>query len=134
VNSLDNIRRGELKRILLYQGASKIEVHNMVEDIMAERARWTAIALGRRMNLTFALKIKFRIMTKPARSKTAWFSWASRTSSRSSDRRGNLLLRQSRDYEGNHELRICRHHFTRFLESLELLRERMHKGTGTSSG
>ena len=60
MNPLDNIRRGELKRILLYQGASKVEVHNMVEDIMAERFRWTAVALGRRMNLTFALKIKRR--------------------------------------------------------------------------
>jgi len=70
LNPLNNIRRGELKRILFYQGASKIKVHNMVEDIMAERVRWTAIALGRRMNLTFALKIKLGIRTIAAIDRT----------------------------------------------------------------
>jgi hypothetical protein len=53
-DSLNNIRRGELKRILGAQGVSWIEVHNAVEDIMAERQRWTATALGHRMKLTFA--------------------------------------------------------------------------------
>ena len=64
VNPLDNIRRGELKRILLCQGVvSKIDVHDMVEDIMAERVRWTAADLGQRVNLTFALKTTRRIRT-----------------------------------------------------------------------
>jgi hypothetical protein len=63
VNAPINIRRGELKRALLAQGASKLEVHNMVEDILAERSRWTAAALGRRIGLTFAVAIRERIRT-----------------------------------------------------------------------
>ena len=39
------------------------------------------------------------------------------------DQYGNLLLRQSRDDKGDHELRICRDHFPRFLEALDVLRE-----------
>lgn len=39
------------------------------------------------------------------------------------DQHGNLLLRQSRDYDGDHELRICRDYFPRFLEVLDVLRE-----------
>ncbi len=34
-----------------------------------------------------------------------------------------LLLRQNRYHEGDHELRICRDHFPRFLEALDVLRE-----------
>jgi hypothetical protein len=60
---LDNIRRGELKRLLLHRKVSKLEVHNMVEDIIAERAKWTARALGRRMDLTFDEKIRLGIRT-----------------------------------------------------------------------
>jgi hypothetical protein len=39
------------------------------------------------------------------------------------DGRGNLMLRQSRAYEGDHEIRICRDYFPRFLEALDALRE-----------
>jgi hypothetical protein len=39
------------------------------------------------------------------------------------DRRGNLLLRQSRTHEGDHELRISRDYFLRFLEVLDVLRK-----------
>ena len=39
------------------------------------------------------------------------------------DRRGNVLLRQGGDYKGDHELRICRDNFPRFLEALDVLRE-----------
>jgi hypothetical protein len=39
------------------------------------------------------------------------------------DQHGNLLLRQSRNYEGDHEIRICRDYFPRFLEALDALRE-----------
>ena len=54
---LDNIRRGELKRLLLHRrAASKVDVANAVENILAERARWTSMALGQRMQLTFAEK------------------------------------------------------------------------------
>jgi hypothetical protein len=63
MRQLDNVRRGELKRLLRHRGVSEIEVCNEVEDIMAERARWTAAALGQRMNLTFDLKIRFGIKT-----------------------------------------------------------------------
>jgi hypothetical protein len=42
---------------------SEIEVHNAVEDIMTERARWTAAALGRRVDLTFEEQILFGIRT-----------------------------------------------------------------------
>ena len=43
------------------------------------------------------------------------------------DRRGSLLLRQSRDDEDNHELRVCRDNFPRFLEALDVLRELLTK-------
>jgi predicted nucleic acid-binding Zn ribbon protein len=39
------------------------------------------------------------------------------------DQHGNLVLRQSRDYDGDHELRVCRDCFPRFLEALDALRE-----------
>ena len=60
---LINIRRGELKRLFLHRGTSKLEVHNLVEDIIAERARWTAPALGRRVDLIFHEKITLGIRT-----------------------------------------------------------------------
>jgi hypothetical protein len=63
MRQLDNVRRGELKRLLRHRGVSEIEVHNAVEDIMAERSRWTAAALGQRMNLTFDQKIRLGINT-----------------------------------------------------------------------
>jgi hypothetical protein len=63
MSDLDNIRRGELKRLLRHRGASEIEVHNAVEDILAERVKWTAAALGKRMQLTFEEKIKLGINT-----------------------------------------------------------------------
>jgi hypothetical protein len=63
LRKLDNFRRGELKRLLLHRGYSKIEVHNAVEDIMAERVRWTCTALGERVRLTFKEKIRLSIRT-----------------------------------------------------------------------
>ena len=39
------------------------------------------------------------------------------------DQHGNLLLRQSRDRERDHELRICRDYFPQFLEALDALRQ-----------
>ncbi len=63
VNPLDNIRRGEVKRLFLHRGTLKIEVHNKVEDILAECKRWTARALGQRVDLTFNEQIKLGIRT-----------------------------------------------------------------------
>ncbi len=63
MSKLDNVRRGELKRILRAQGVSEIEVYNKVEDILAERTRWTKTALGERVGLTFDLKIRLGIRT-----------------------------------------------------------------------
>ena len=37
VDTLINIRRGELKRILRHNGVLEIELCNRVEDILAER-------------------------------------------------------------------------------------------------
>ena len=39
------------------------------------------------------------------------------------DRQGNLLLRQSRLYEGDHELRVSRNYFPQFVRALDVLRE-----------
>jgi hypothetical protein len=62
LNRLNNIRRGELRRLLLHRKVSKTEVHNKVEDILAEgRGRWTARALGHRVDLTFDEKIRLGI-------------------------------------------------------------------------
>jgi hypothetical protein len=36
---------------------------------------------------------------------------------------GNLLLRQNRLYEGDHELRVSRDYFPRFVKALDVLRE-----------
>jgi hypothetical protein len=64
MSTLDNIRRGELKRLLLHRRAvSEVEVHNKVEDILAERIRWTATALGERMQLTFEERRQLGIRT-----------------------------------------------------------------------
>jgi hypothetical protein len=58
---LDNLLRAELKRLLLHRGASKFEVYNAVEDIMAERVRWKPPAIGKRMSLTFVEKTRLGI-------------------------------------------------------------------------
>ena len=67
---LTNIRRGELKRILRHNGVSEIELRNRVEDILAERPKWTAVALGRRMGLTFEKKLLLGIRTIQCMDKT----------------------------------------------------------------
>jgi hypothetical protein len=59
-----NIRRGELKRALLaLVMATKIDVHNLTEDILAECPTWSAAALGKRIGLTFAIKTTRSIRT-----------------------------------------------------------------------
>jgi hypothetical protein len=64
MSTLDNIRRGELKRLLLHRhAASEVEVHNKVEDILAERIRWTKTALGIRVELTFEERCRLAIRT-----------------------------------------------------------------------
>ena len=72
INPLNNIRRGELKRLLLHRGTSEVEVHNLVEDIIGGRARWTAPALGSRMNLTFDEQIRLGIRTIACIDRTKW--------------------------------------------------------------
>jgi isopentenyl diphosphate isomerase/L-lactate dehydrogenase-like FMN-dependent dehydrogenase len=42
VDTLINIRRGELKRIFRHCGVPEIDILNRVEDILAERRRWSA--------------------------------------------------------------------------------------------
>ena len=69
---LNNVRRGELKRLLLHRGAAEVEVHNLVEDIIGGRARWTASALGWRMNLTFDEQISLGIRTIACIDRTKW--------------------------------------------------------------
>jgi hypothetical protein len=59
----NNFRRGELKRLFLHRGVPEVAVYNMVEDILAERCRWTKQPLGRRVNLTFAEKDRLGIRT-----------------------------------------------------------------------
>jgi hypothetical protein len=63
MNTLDNIRRGGLKRLLRHRGVSEIEVHNKVEDIISERVKWTATALGARVQLTFKEMVRCGIRT-----------------------------------------------------------------------
>jgi hypothetical protein len=63
MSMLDNIRRGGLKRLLRHRGISEIEVHNKVEDIISERIKWTATALGRRVQLTFKEMVRCGIRT-----------------------------------------------------------------------
>lgn len=63
MNWLDNIRRAELKRLLRRRGVSEIEVHNKVEDIISERIKWTATALGERVQLTFKEMVRCGIRT-----------------------------------------------------------------------
>jgi hypothetical protein len=60
---LDNIRRAELVRLLRHRGTSAVEVNNEVEDILAERVRWTATALGQRVKLTLEEKDRLGIRT-----------------------------------------------------------------------
>ena len=60
---LTNIRRGELKRFLRHNGVSDFELCNRVEDILAERQKWTAVALGGRIGLTFEKKLLLGIRT-----------------------------------------------------------------------
>ena len=70
VDTLINIRRGELKRILRHNGVSEIELRNRVEDILAERPKWTGVALGRRIGLTFEKKLLLGIRTIQCMDKT----------------------------------------------------------------
>jgi hypothetical protein len=72
VNPLNNIRRGELKRLLRHRGTSEVEVHNLVEDIIGECARWTSPALGWRMKLTFDEQIRLRIRTIACMDRKKW--------------------------------------------------------------
>src|SRR5215471_14386504 len=58
-----NIRRGELKRIFRHCGVPEIDILNRVEDILAEHRRWSADALGKRINLTFQDKLLLGIRT-----------------------------------------------------------------------
>jgi hypothetical protein len=67
---LTNIRRGELKRILRHNGVSEIAVYDRVEDILAERPKWTADALGLRIGLTFEKKLLLGIRTIQCMDKT----------------------------------------------------------------
>ena len=60
---LANLRRGELKRFFRHEGVTEAEVYNRVEDILTERQRWSALDLGRRINLTFNDKILLGIRT-----------------------------------------------------------------------
>ena len=68
--TLINIRRGELKRILRHNGVLEIELCNRVEDILAERPIWTAVALGRHIGLTFEKKLLLGIRTIQCMDKT----------------------------------------------------------------
>jgi hypothetical protein len=70
VDTLINIRRGELKRILRHNGVSEIGLSNRVEDILAERPKWTAVALGRRIRLTFEKRLLLGIRTIQCMDKT----------------------------------------------------------------
>jgi hypothetical protein len=64
MNALSNLRRAELRRLLLHRrAASWIEVHNKVEDILKERIWWTTTALGERMQLTFEERRQLGIRT-----------------------------------------------------------------------
>jgi hypothetical protein len=64
MNALINRRRAEVRRLLLHRrAASEVEVHNKVEDILTERFRWTATALGERVRLTFKERCQLGIRT-----------------------------------------------------------------------
>src|SRR6516164_8062036 len=89
---LTNIRRGELKRILRHNGVSEIELRNRVEDILAERPKWTGVALGRRIGLTFEKKLLLGIRTIQCMDKTpaevkAYFRERKRTRDRDRKKR-----------------------------------------------
>src|SRR5690242_12360168 len=63
VDYLVNLRRGELKRFCRHKGVSESEVYNHVEEILEERPRWSALELGKRIGLTFEVKLSLRIRT-----------------------------------------------------------------------
>jgi hypothetical protein len=66
IEHLDNIRRAGLKRLLLHRrAATRINVHCVVEDILAERVRWTNKTLGARLQVKWAevLLLNLRGMT-----------------------------------------------------------------------
>jgi hypothetical protein len=63
MTTLDNIRSCELRRLLRHRGVSEIEVHNEVENILDERVRWTATALGERVQLIFDERYRLGIRT-----------------------------------------------------------------------
>jgi hypothetical protein len=71
-NPLGNLRKGELKRILRHRRTPEVEVANMAADVLAERFRWTAAALGERMNLTFNEKIALGIRTMAPIDRPRW--------------------------------------------------------------
>jgi len=58
-----NVRRAELRRIFRSQGVAEMEIANVVESVLAERACWNAAALGRRLRLSFEIKIRLGIRT-----------------------------------------------------------------------
>jgi hypothetical protein len=60
---LINLRRYELRRLLLARGIDKVKVANVVEDIIAIRRHWTAAALGRHVGLRFFEKTRLCIRT-----------------------------------------------------------------------
>jgi len=95
---LTNIRRGELKRILRHNGVSEIELRNRVEDILAERPKWTGVALGRRIGLTFEKKLLLGIRTIQCMDKTpaevkAYFRERKRTRDRLRKKRLRQMAR-----------------------------------------
>ena len=92
---LANLRRGELKRFFRHEGVPEIELCNRVEDILAERTNWTAVALGKRIGLTFEKKLLLRIRTIQCMDKTLYEVKAHfRESKRMRDRIRKKRLRQ----------------------------------------
>src|SRR5262245_4074375 len=61
--AITNFRRGGLKRFFRHNGVPEIEVHNRVENLLAECPKWTAAALGKRIGLTFEQKLLLGIRT-----------------------------------------------------------------------
>jgi hypothetical protein len=90
----NNFRRGELKRLFLHRGVPEIAVYNMVEDILAERIRWTKQPLGRRVNLIFIERHRLGIRTIACIDKTeAWVRRFYRDCKRERDRRRVTKMR-----------------------------------------
>jgi hypothetical protein len=99
---LTNIRRGELKRILRHNGVSDIELHSRVEDILAERSKWTAEELGWRIGLTFKKKLllgirTIRCMDKPLAEVKEHFRELKRTRDRVRQKRLRQMARPGAD-------------------------------------